>query len=107
MFMGVPYTPFFIAAGTCLVLAAYINVFFLLLLPPALFILRQIAKHDEMIFRLWGMRMRMMFKVRNRRLYKDMWSFSPNQYRRDLQDSVQEADAFSPSQRDGFDFNKH
>ncbi|RZI65070.1 MAG: hypothetical protein EOP13_32000, partial [Pseudomonas sp.] len=31
MFMGVPYMPFFLAAGTCILLTFYINMFCLLL----------------------------------------------------------------------------
>ena len=84
MFMGVPYAPFFTATGICLMLAAYINFFYLLLLPVSIFVLRQIAKQDEMIFRLWGRKMEFAWKGRaNRDLYPDMVVFTPNAYRRD------------------------
>lgn len=81
MFLGVPYTPFFIAAGICLALAAYINIFLIALLPMAIFILRQIARQDEMIFRLWGLKWRFGTKVRNRGKIPNMIVFSPNLYR--------------------------
>ena len=81
MFMGVPYTPFFIAAGICLALAAYINIFLIVLLPAAIFVLRQIARQDEMIFRLWGLKMRFAIKARNRGKLPNMIVFSPNLYR--------------------------
>lgn len=107
MFMGVPYVPFFIAFGGCFMLAVYINLFLLLLLPPILFILRQIARQDEMIFRLWGSRLRMLTKVRNRGMYQDMWSFSPSQYRPLLADSVREAHPSFAVTKDDFDFSEH
>jgi type IV secretion system protein VirB3 len=84
MFMGVPYIPFFIAVTICLVLAMYINLFLLVLLPVSIFVLRQVAKQDEMIFRLWWLRMQFWYKARNRKLYQGMWAFSPNSYRNKL-----------------------
>ena len=39
MFLGVPYIPFAIGAGTCLLLTFYINMFCLLLLPIVIFIM--------------------------------------------------------------------
>lgn len=81
MFMGVPYIPFFVGAGACLLLAMYFNLLFLLLLPVVVFVMRQIAKQDDMIFRLWGLRLRFMLKARNRAKYQNMWIFSPNHYR--------------------------
>lgn len=81
MFMGVPYTPFFIGSGICLMLAAYFNMFFILLLPVVIFVLRQIARQDEMIFRLTGLKLIFWFKARNRGLRPDMIVFSPNNHR--------------------------
>ena len=81
MFMGVPYTPFFIAFGAHLMLAVYINFFLLLNLPLVLFVLRMIAKKDEMIFRLWGLKMQFALKSRNSQLRNGLQSFSPNHYR--------------------------
>lgn len=81
MFLGVPYTPFFIAAGVSLALAAYVNILLIVLLPISVFILRQIAKQDDMIFRLWGLKVRYATRARNKELYQDMQVFSPNQYR--------------------------
>ncbi|WP_434779723.1 type IV secretion system protein VirB3 [Neisseria sp. Ec49-e6-T10] len=83
MFMGVPYTPFFIGAGTCMMLAAYVSIFLLFLLPIVILILRAIAKQDEMIFRLVGLKWQFWFKTKNRELRKGMWVFSPNLCRKD------------------------
>ena len=61
MFMGVPYLPFLVGAGSCLLLAFYVNFLALLLAAPVLFVMRQMARRDEMVFRLLGLRWR--FKV--------------------------------------------
>jgi type IV secretion system protein VirB3 len=81
MFMGVPYMPFFLAAGTCILMTFYFNMFFLLLLPVVIFVMRQMARRDEMIFRLLGLRWQFKFKVRNVPHHSGMWVFSPNSYR--------------------------
>lgn len=81
MFLGVPYMPFFIAAGSCILLTFYINMFCLALLPLVLVVMRQMARRDEMIFRLLGLRLQMKFKVRNRQQHAGMWVFSPGDLR--------------------------
>jgi type IV secretion system protein VirB3 len=81
MFLGVPYIPFAIGAGSCLLFTFYINMFCLLLLPIVIFAMRQMARRDEMIFRLLGLRWRFRTKVRNLQHHSGMWVFSPNFYR--------------------------
>lgn len=81
MFLGVPYVPFFFGAGGCLLLAFYINLFFLGLIPVVIFVMRQMARRDEMIFRLLGLRWQFRARVRNLGLHGGMWVFSPNDYR--------------------------
>lgn len=81
MFLGVPYVPFAIAAGACLLLTFYINMFCLLLLPIVIFIMRQMARRDEMIFRLLGLRWQFRAKIRNVEHHSGMWVFTPNLYR--------------------------
>lgn len=81
MFLGVPYIPFFIGAGGTLLLAMYTNLFFLALLPVVIFVMRQMARRDEMIFRLLGLRLQFKFRVRNLKHHGGMWVFSPNLYR--------------------------
>jgi type IV secretion system protein VirB3 len=81
MFMGVPYVPFFMGAGGCLLLAMYFNLFFLLLIPPVIFVMRQMARRDEMIFRLLGLRLQFRTRVRNLRENDGMWVFTPNLHR--------------------------
>ena len=88
MFMGVPYVPFFLGAGGCMLLAMYFNLFYLLLIPPVIFIMRMMAKRDEMIFRLLGLRLQFRARTRNISRHDGMWVFTPNVYRGQSQDSV-------------------
>lgn len=81
MFMGVPYVPFFIGAGGGLLASMYFNFWFLLTIPVSIFIMRQMARRDEMIFRLLGLRMQFRLKVRNIPDNEGMWVFTPNAYR--------------------------
>ncbi|OOG47808.1 VirB3 family type IV secretion system protein [Rhodanobacter sp. C01] len=81
MFLGVPYVPFFLVAGGCLLLSMYFNLFYLLLIPPVIFVMRQMARRDEMIFRLLGLRLQFRTRVRNLQENDGMWVFTPNSYR--------------------------
>jgi type IV secretion system protein VirB3 len=81
MFMGVPYVPFFMGAGGCLLMAMYFNMLFLLLMPPVIMVMRHMAKRDEMIFRLLGLRLQFRTRVRNLPMHDGMWAFTPNSYR--------------------------
>ncbi len=81
MFMGVPYVPFFLATGGCLLLAMYFNLFFLLLIPPAMLLMRHMARRDELIFRLLGLRWRFRLRTRNVRGNDGLWVYSPSAYR--------------------------
>lgn len=81
MFLGVPYMPFFIGAGSCILLTFYINAYCLALLPVVIFVMRQMARRDEMIFRMLGLRLQVRTKVRNLRHHAGMWVFSPNNHR--------------------------
>jgi type IV secretion system protein VirB3 len=81
MFLGVPYMPFFIGAGSCLLLALYFNMFFLLLAPPLIFVMRQMARRDEMIFRMLALRWQLRLRARNRHRHAGMWVFTPTRYR--------------------------
>jgi type IV secretion system protein VirB3 len=81
MFMGVPYIPFFIGAGSGLMLAMYFSFWWLLSIPVVIMIMREMARRDEMIFRLLGLRLQFKFRARNLKHHAGMWVFSPNQYR--------------------------
>jgi len=81
MFLGVPYIPFFMGAGACMLMALYFNLFYLLLIPPVIFVMRQMARRDEMIFRLLGLRIQFRIKMRNLQQNDGMWLFTPNSYR--------------------------
>ena len=82
MLMGVPILPLFVGAGSCLLLAAWFNLFWLLALPPVIFTLQLMTRHDDMVFRLLGIRWLFRLRVRQRALHGGMWVFSPLEPRR-------------------------
>ncbi len=86
MFMGVPYVPFAIGAGSCLLMTFYFNMWFLMLMPLVIMVMRQMARRDEMIFRLLGLRWQFRTRTRNIRRNDGMWVFSANDHRNPLQD---------------------
>jgi len=88
MFMGVPYVPFFFGAGGCMLLAMYFDLLFLVLIPVVIFIMRMMAKRDELIFRLLGLRLQFRTRVRNVQQHDGMWVLTPNVYRGQSKDNV-------------------
>lgn len=81
MFLGVPYMPFFIVAGTIMLLTFYIDAFILTLMLPAIFIMRQMARRDEMVFRMLGLRLQTRMRMRNLDQHEGVWVLNPNPYR--------------------------
>lgn len=81
MFMGVPYVPFAIGTGACLLLTFYLNMFFLVLLPVVVMVMRQMARRDEMVFRMLGLQWMLRLRVRNVARHDGLWVLSPNAYR--------------------------
>ncbi|WP_223619589.1 type IV secretion system protein VirB3 [Lysobacter sp. ESA13C] len=81
MFLGVPYIPFAFGAGTSMLLTFYIDMWCILLLPVVIFIMRQMTRRDELIFRLLGLRFQFRTRVRNLEHHQGMWVFTPNLYR--------------------------
>lgn len=82
MILGVPYLPFLIGAGVPLLLAMYISLYILLLIPFVILVMRTMAKKDEMIFRLIGLNLVFRFLPRNQGTYGSAWVFSAARYRR-------------------------
>ena len=58
MFMGVPYLPFFLGAGGALLFAMWFGLQYLLLIPVVIVVMRQMARRDELIFRLLFLRLK-------------------------------------------------
>lgn len=81
MFMGVPYIPFFIGAGGSLLMGFYFGLQYLLLMPIVIYVMRQMARRDEMIFRLLGLNLQFKLRARNVKEHGGRWVFSPNAYR--------------------------
>jgi type IV secretion system protein VirB3 len=78
MILGVPYIPFLVGAGGPLLLAMYLSLYILLAIPVIVFIMRMLAKRDEMIFRLIGLNLVFRFLPRNVVNYSGSWVFSSN-----------------------------
>jgi type IV secretion system protein VirB3 len=81
MFLGVPTLPFFVGAGGCFMLALYFHLTLLILLPIVIFIMRMMARRDELIFRLLGLSWLFRLKARNVSEHEGMLVFSPHVYR--------------------------
>jgi type IV secretion system protein VirB3 len=81
MFMGVPYLAFFVGAGGALMFAMWFGLEYLVLVPLAIVVMRQMARRDELIFRLLFLRWMFKTKVRNLRQHENMWVLTPNNYR--------------------------
>lgn len=69
--------PFLVGAGLPLLLAMYISLYILLAIPLAIFVMRMMAKKDEMIFRLVGLHLVFRFLPRNVGQYGGAWVFGP------------------------------
>lgn len=82
MFLGVPYMPFFMVSAVIILVSFWVqNMFLLVLLPIAIFVMRQMARRDEMIFRLLGLRLQARLRMRNLDHHDGMWVLTPNAYR--------------------------
>lgn len=79
MILGVPYIPFLVGAGLPLLLAMYFSLWFLLLIPIVILVMRLMAKKDEMIFRLIGLNLVFRFLPKNVDTAGGAWAFSPQQ----------------------------
>lgn len=88
MFLGVPYLPFFIGTGTSILFSMWFHWLFIIFLPISIFVMRGMAKRDEMVFRMLGLRLQFRLKARNIPHHDGMWSFSPNAQRERLEDVV-------------------
>jgi type IV secretion system protein VirB3 len=78
--LGVPYLPFIVGAGGPLMLAMYFSLYILITIPFIIFIMRIMAKKDEMIFRLIGLNLAFRFAPKNKDDYGGAWVFGPSKY---------------------------
>ncbi|AOW13462.1 hypothetical protein LPB72_10585 [Hydrogenophaga crassostreae] len=83
--LGVPYIPFLVGAGVPLMLAMYFSLYLLLLIPLSIFVMRIMAKRDEMIFRLIGLNLIFRFIPKNRQENGEAWAFGPSKYSKKIQ----------------------
>lgn len=83
MIFGVPYVPFLVGVGVPLLLAMYVSLYILLVIPFVVVVMRLMAKKDELIFRLIGLNLVFRFLPRNPAIYGASWVFGPSRYRKD------------------------
>ena len=74
--LGVPYLPFVLGAGIPLILSMYFSLYFLLIIPFVIILMRFMAKKDEMIFRLIGLNLVFRFLPKNKGEYGGVWAFA-------------------------------
>lgn len=65
-----------------MLLAMYISLYILLLIPVVIFVMRLMAKKDEMIFRLIGLNLVFRLLPRNQAIYGAAWVFGASRYRK-------------------------
>lgn len=83
MFLGVPVVPFFAGVGAVLLVTVWSRNYFLIsLVPVVIMVMRAMAKRDEMIFRLLGLKLQFRLRTRNIAQNGGMWVYSPNDYRK-------------------------
>ncbi|MGN0858381.1 MAG: VirB3 family type IV secretion system protein [Stenotrophomonas sp.] len=83
MFLGVPVVPFFVGVGTVLLIMVWSRNYFLItLIPVVIMVMRAMAKRDEMIFRLLGLKLQFRMRTRNIPGNGGMWVYSPNDLRK-------------------------
>lgn len=70
MFFGVPITPLFFVLSVIFLLAVYTNMLFMLLVFPAVLIMRFMTKKDDMIFRLMFFKMKFFTSPAQKKFYK-------------------------------------
>lgn len=62
----------------------YFSLYLLLLVPVFIFVMRIMAKKDEMIFRLIGLNLIFRFVPKNRGEQAGVWTFGPAKYEKKL-----------------------
>lgn len=70
MVFGVPITPLFFVCALLALLALYINLAISALIFPAVFIMKEIAKKDEFIFRLLFLKLKFFSNPASKRFYQ-------------------------------------
>lgn len=79
MIFGVPITPFFIACAFIMLLGLYLNLLFLLLIFPVIFIMKEISKKDDFIFRLIFLQMSFFTNPLSKRFFSNQKTYTANQ----------------------------
>lgn len=76
MVFGVPITPFFIACAIIALLGLYINLLILTLIIPVIFIMKEISKKDDFIFRLIFLKMSFFTNPLSKRFFANQKTYT-------------------------------
>lgn len=82
MFLGVPLAPLLAVAAPILLLAIWLTLFFLLLLPLAIGVMRAMVQSDEQQFRLLWLKLRCRWRNANARFWGGVSTYSPLTFHR-------------------------
>jgi type IV secretory pathway VirB3-like protein len=82
MFLGVPLAPLAAVAAPLLLLAIWLTLLFLLLLPLAIGVMRAMVQSDEQQFRLLGLKLRCRWRNANYRFWGGASAYRPLTFQR-------------------------
>ena len=77
---GVPIKPLILVCGVVFLLSFWVWLPLLVLVAPAILIMRQITKHDDQAFLQWAIRLKTGRRNANRTLWGGATSFAPCDY---------------------------
>ena len=80
MIFGVPITPFFIACAIICLTSLYTNLIFLSFLPVVIFIMKEITKKDDFIFRLLFLKISFFTNPSSKKFSSGKKAYITNQY---------------------------
>ena len=80
MVFGVPITPLFVVLAFISLLAFWIEILFLVAVVPAVFIMKEISKKDDFIFRLLFLKAKFWTKPASKKFYSNQKTYITSQY---------------------------
>ncbi|OCS32906.1 VirB3 family type IV secretion system protein (plasmid) [Campylobacter fetus] len=80
MVFGVPIVPFFVASSAIALLSLYTTMLFLGLLAPVIFIMKEITKKDDLIFRQLFLNMKFWKNPASKRFFQDKKTYITSSY---------------------------
>lgn len=76
MVFGVPIIPFFLACAFIALLGLYVNLALLILIVPTIFVMKEISKRDDFIFRLLFLKMSFLSNFGSKKFFGNQKTYS-------------------------------